>query len=65
VVKVFGQTLFKKAAIVFSLSPFSASESHVAIKHLKHISQGDLLILDRGYKSLWLMLAFVQTGVVF
>ncbi len=62
VVTVFGQTLFNKVAIVFSLSPCSASESHVAIKHLKHISQGDLLILDRGYKSLWLMLAIVQMG---
>lgn len=63
-----GSSLFdigNKVAIDFSLNPCSVSESHVAVKHLKHISQGDLLILDRGYKSLWLMLAIVQTGADF
>lgn len=54
-----------KVAIDFSLNPCCASENHVAVKHLKQISRGDLLIFDRGYKSLWLMLAIVQTGADF
>lgn len=63
-----GSSLFdvvNKIAIDFNLNPCSASENHVAVKHLKQISQGDLLILDRGYRSVWLMLAIVQTGADF
>ncbi len=63
-----GSSLFdivNKVAIDFSLNPCCASESHVALEHLKHVSKGDLLIFDRGYKSLWLMLAIVQTGADF
>lgn len=54
-----------KVAIDFSLHPCCASENHIAVKHLKQVSRGDLLIFDRGYKSLWLMLAIVQTGADF
>jgi len=54
-----------KVAVDFSLNPCCASENHVAVKHLKRVSRGDLLIFDRGYKSLWLMLAIVQTGADF
>jgi len=54
-----------KVAIDFSLNPCCASENHIAVKHLKQVSRGDLLIFDRGYKSLWLMLATVQTGADF
>lgn len=54
-----------KVAIDFSLNPCCASENHIAVKHLKQVSRGDLLIFDRGYKSLWLMLAIVQTGADF
>ncbi len=57
--------IVNKIAIDFSLNPCCASENHVAVKHLKQISQGDLLIFDRGYKSLWLMLAIVQAGADF
>ena len=57
--------IVNKVAIDFSLNPCNVSESHVALKHLKRVSQGDLLIWDRGYKSLWLMLAIVQTGADF
>ena len=54
-----------KVAIDFSLNPCCASENHIAVKHLNQVSRGDLLIFDRGYKSLWLMLAIVQTGADF
>ncbi len=54
-----------KVAIDFNLNPCCASENHIAVKHLKQVSRGDLLIFDRGYKSLWLMLAIVQTGADF
>ncbi len=54
-----------KVVIDFSLNPCCASESHIAVKHLKQTTRGDLLIFDRGYKSLWLMLAIVQTGADF
>lgn len=60
-----GSSLFdivNKIAIDFSLNPCCGSESHIALKHLKQVSQGDLIIFDRGYKSLWLMLAIVQAG---
>ena len=57
--------VINKVAIDFSLNPCCASENHIAVKHLKQVSRGDLLIFDRGYKSLWLMLAIVQTGADF
>ena len=63
-----GSALFdvvNKVAIDFSLSPCCASESHIAVKHLMQVTRGDLLIFDRGYKSLWLMLAIVQTAADF
>lgn len=51
-----------KVVLDSSINPADASENHLAFSHLGRVRQGDLVILDRGYKCLWLMLGIVQKG---
>jgi len=57
--------IVNKIAIDASLNPSSSGENRLAFKHLEHVGLGNLLLFDRGYKCLWLMLAIVQTGADF
>lgn len=45
-----------KVVLDSSINPANASENHLAFYHLGKVRHGDLVILDRGYKCLWLML---------
>lgn len=49
-----------KLIVDISINPAYTSENHLAMKHLEHIRKGDLLILDRAYRCLWLMLAIQE-----
>ncbi len=51
-----------KVVLDRSINPADASENHLAFYHLGRVRQGDLVILDRGYKCLWLMIGIVQKG---
>lgn len=51
-----------KVVLDSSINPADASENHLAFYHLGKVRHGDLVILDRGYKCLWLMLGIVQKG---
>lgn len=51
-----------KVVLDSSINPANASENHLAFYHLGKVRHGDLVILDRGYKCLWLMLGIVQKG---
>ena len=51
-----------KVVLDSSINPANSSENHLAFYHLGRVRQGDLVILDRGYKCLWLMLGIVQKG---
>jgi len=37
------------------LAPYDASERDLLVDHLERVEQGDLLLLDRGYSSFWLL----------
>lgn len=52
-----------KVVLDSSINPADASENHLAFYHLGKVRHGDLVILDRGYKCLWLMLGIVQKGL--
>ena len=47
------------------LARCSSDENRLAHEHLAHLGKGDLVILDRGYKSHWLMCAILLTGADF
>ena len=51
-----------KLIVDISVNPVYSSENHLAMSHLEHIGKGDLLILDRAYRCLWLMLAIQDRG---
>lgn len=54
--------VINKVVLDSSINPADASENHLAFYHLGKVSPGDLVIFDRGYKCLWLMLGIVQKG---
>ena len=37
------------------LAPYASSERDLLMKHLGHVEEGDLLLLDRGYPCFWLL----------
>lgn len=37
------------------IAPYSDCESNLLVKHLPKLHEGDLLLLDRGYPSFWLL----------
>ncbi len=54
--------LVNKVVLDSSITPADSRENHLALNHLGKARRGDLIILDRGYKCLWLMLGIVQRG---
>jgi len=48
-----------------SLAPKKTGERELAYQHLKKVSKGDLLLLDRGYPCLWLLAAIMKRGADF
>jgi hypothetical protein len=47
------------------IAPYSGSENDLLKKHLAHIKQGDLLLLDRGYPCFWLLFLLTAKGIEF
>jgi hypothetical protein len=47
------------------LAPFESSESDLLVKHLDRAKPGDLLLLDRGYPSFWLLFLLKAKGIDF
>lgn len=41
-------------ALDSEIAPYDSSEKNLLVKHLDKAKEGDLLLLDRGYPSLWL-----------
>jgi hypothetical protein len=52
-------------AIDAEMAPISCSERSLLLKHLPHVTQHDLLILDRGYASRWLFFLLKAKGIDF
>lgn len=47
------------------IAPYASSERDLLVKHIDKTKAGDLLLLDRGYPSIWLLLLLKARGVEF
>jgi hypothetical protein len=47
------------------IAPYSESEGGLLSKHLDKVKEGDLLLLDRGYPSFWLLFMLKARGIEF
>lgn len=47
------------------IAPYAASERDLLMEHLDHVKSGDLLLLDRGYPSFWLLFLLKAKGIEF
>jgi hypothetical protein len=47
------------------IAPYSATEPDLLIRHLDKAEKGDLLLLDRGYPSYWLLFLLKAKGIEF
>ena len=52
-------------ALAFELYPPSVGERQMLFEHLKSLQKGDLLVLDRGYPSRWLVAVLLYLGIPF
>jgi hypothetical protein len=55
--------VFNKVTIDSQIASFSVSERALLKLHLTHVKQGDLLLLDRGYPSFWLLFLLQAQGI--
>jgi hypothetical protein len=55
--------VFNKVTIDSQIASFSVSERALLKMHLSHVKQGDLLLLDRGYPSFWLLFLLQAQGI--
>jgi len=54
-----------EVAIDAQLAPYSSSEIYLLEQHLSKVNKGDLLLLDRGYPSIWLIFLLFAKGIEF
>jgi hypothetical protein len=47
------------------IAPYSSSEGDLLMQHLAKINTGDMLLLDRGYPSFWLLFLLKARGIEF
>jgi hypothetical protein len=47
------------------IAPYASSERDLLLKHLEHVTKGDLLLLDRGYPCFWLLFLLMAKGIEF
>jgi hypothetical protein len=47
------------------IAPYASSERDLLMEHLDHVKPGDLLLLDRGYPSFWLLFLMKAKGIEF
>ena len=52
-------------ALAFELYPPSVGERQMRFEHLQSLQQDDLLVLDRGYPSRWLVAVLLHLGIPF
>jgi hypothetical protein len=57
--------VLNKVTIDAQIAPYSSSESALLQLHLDHVQAGDLLLLDRGYPSFWLLFLLKAKGIEF
>lgn len=47
------------------IAPYASSECDLLVKHLDKVNAGDMLLLDRGYPSFWLLFLLKAKGIEF
>ena len=47
------------------IAPYASSERDLLMQHLDKVNPGDLLLLDRGYPSFWLLFLLKAKGIEF
>lgn len=47
------------------IAPYASSERDLLMQHLDQVKPGDLLLLDRGYPSFWLLFLMKAKGIEF
>lgn len=47
------------------IAPYASSERDLLMKHLDMVNAGDMLLLDRGYPSFWLLFLLKAKGIEF
>lgn len=47
--------VLNQIAIDAAMAPYASSETSLLLEHLPQVKEGDLLLLDRGYASYWLL----------
>ena len=52
-------------SLAFQLYPLRYSERQMLFDHLDQLSPSDMLVLDRGYPSCWLIAVLAQRGIPF
>jgi hypothetical protein len=57
--------VFNQVTIDAQLAPYSESEVSLLVKHLDKVKPSDLLLLDRGYPSFWLLFLLKARGIEF
>lgn len=57
--------VFNSVTIDAQLAPYSGSERDLLLKHLEKVKSGDMLLLDRGYPSFWLLFLLKAKGIEF
>jgi len=57
--------VFNHVTIDAKLAPYTESESSLLLQHLDKTQPGDLLLLDRGYPSFWLLFMLKARGIEF
>ena len=49
--------VFQGVVLDAKLTPYKTSERDLALQHLEHTEENDLILYDRGYPAFWLILA--------
>ena len=57
--------VFNHLTLDAQLAPYTESEHALLLQHLDKIQAGDLLLLDRGYPSIWLFFLLKARGIEF
>jgi hypothetical protein len=57
--------VFNHVTLDAAIAPYTTSEPTLLMGHLDKMSAGDLLLLDRGYPSFWLLFLLKARGIEF
>ncbi len=57
--------VLNQVTIEAALAHYASSESSLLVRHLDKAQKGDLLLLDRGYPSFWLLFLLKAKGAEF